>query len=238
MHSTDIHWRGPSGNDTVARLSSLSALPLSLDGSVVTFTRNSNWFGRSTWMTLNCRTNGQYQQSLGLNQVKDSSRPADKASGLPRMWSGTILDEQGYRSRNNLQYCAACARRRGERGTVCDPAVAGGDPSHMSFGTRPASATRYIMGGVLEQCVQRYLELANVSIDTLKPSTTPRLDDQNFTEEDWTDTKGTLAPIAASVLMNMLYLARCCRFDLLFPVCALAREVTKWTNACGNHLHT
>ena len=37
--------------------------------------------------------------------------------------------------------------------------------------------------------------------------------------------------------MQILYMARSCRFDLLFPVCALAREVTKWTIGCDRQLH-
>ena len=92
------------------------------------------------------------------------------------------------------------------------------------------------MGGFLEQCVNRYLELANISKDALKPPKTPSLDDQNFTSEDWTE-KGTLAPIAASVLMKVVCIARCCRFDLLCPVCVLAREVTKWNKACDKQIH-
>ena len=49
--------------------------------------------------------------------------------------------------------------------------------------------------------------------------------------------KGELAPVAASVLMKILYTARCERFDLLYPVCVLAREVTRWTRACDKQLH-
>ena len=54
-------------------------------------------------------------------------------------------------------------------------------------------------------------------------------------EVDWeqTDpTKGYLQPIAASVLMSLLYAARMCRFDLLRPVCSLATHVTTWDYMC------
>ena len=37
--------------------------------------------------------------------------------------------------------------------------------------------------------------------------------------------------------MDILYTASCERFDLLFPVCYLAREVTRWTRACDKQLH-
>ena len=37
--------------------------------------------------------------------------------------------------------------------------------------------------------------------------------------------------------MKILYTARCERFDLLYPVCVLAREVTRWTRACDKQLH-
>ena len=46
-----------------------------------------------------------------------------------------------------------------------------------------------------------------------------------------------MAQVAAIVLMKILYMARCCRFDLLFLVCALAREITKWTIGCDRQLH-
>eukprot|EP00959_Pyramimonas_sp_CCMP1952_P000412 7892-Pyramimonas_sp.AAC.1 len=32
--------------------------------------------------------------------------------------------------------------------------------------------------------------------------------------------------------MKILYLARCCRFNITHPVCMLARKITKWNCAC------
>ena len=49
--------------------------------------------------------------------------------------------------------------------------------------------------------------------------------------------KGRLQPIAAKVLMKILYAARLCRFDLLRAVCHLATFVTKWTSECDRKLH-
>ena len=74
------------------------------------------------------------------------------------------------------------------------------------------------MRGSLEQCIDKYCELADVKRDSLRPVKTPSLDEHNFTDEDLQE-KGLLAPVAASVLMKVLYTARCERFDLLFPVC-------------------
>ncbi len=37
--------------------------------------------------------------------------------------------------------------------------------------------------------------------------------------------------------MKILYLARCCRVDLVHPVCMLASEITRWTKACGRRLY-
>ena len=49
--------------------------------------------------------------------------------------------------------------------------------------------------------------------------------------------QGRLQPIAAKVLMKILYAARLCRFDLLRAVCHLATFVTKWTSECDRKLH-
>ena len=45
-------------------------------------------------------------------------------------------------------------------------------------------------------------------------------------------TSGQLQPIAARVLMKVLYAARVCRFDLLRAVCSLATKVTMWDSSC------
>ena len=62
------------------------------------------------------------------------------------------------------------------------------------------------------------------------------MEDSAFTQSDF-DEVGKLSTVAASVLMKALYLARCCRFDLLHPICMLARQVTKWSRACDKRLH-
>ena len=52
-----------------------------------------------------------------------------------------------------------------------------------------------------------------------------------------TETKGVLAPIAARVLMKILFAARMARFDLLRTVQGLAARVTKWPTECDKALH-
>ena len=48
---------------------------------------------------------------------------------------------------------------------------------------------------------------------------------------------GRLQPIAAKILMKVLYAARLARFDLLRAVCHLACFVTKWSPECDRKLH-
>ena len=100
----------------------------------------------------------------------------------------------------------------------------------------PVRAYRYEMLGFIDQCVERYLDLAELNEQSLRIVATPGIDDTAIPAEDF-ECPGRLAPSAASVLMKILYLARCCRFDLLHPVGMLAREVTKWTRACDKRLH-
>ena len=48
---------------------------------------------------------------------------------------------------------------------------------------------------------------------------------------------GQLQPIAARVLMKILYSARMCRFDLLRAVGVLATYITRWDATCDRRLH-
>ena len=50
------------------------------------------------------------------------------------------------------------------------------------------------------------------------------------------DGEGMLQPLAASILMKLLYVARMARYDLLRPVCRLATFVTKWTPECDKRI--
>ena len=92
------------------------------------------------------------------------------------------------------------------------------------------------MQGFVDQCVERYLPAAGTNSSTLRQVATPGIDDSAFSTE-YFEIPGRLAPLAASVLMKIIYLARCRRFDLLHPVSLLAREVTEWNRACDKRLH-
>ena len=122
---------------------------------------------------------------------------------------------------------------------------------------------KYDMGSFLEQCVERYIELAGSKIvGKIKPCTTPFLDESKaeFDENDViTKIKaarsalpadktpaqiaavsqggGMLSHIASAVLMKILYAARMGRFDLLRPVTALGSRITTWTKLCDQRLH-
>ena len=88
-----------------------------------------------------------------------------------------------------------------QRATACGVPAAGGEMPSSAYGTNAANGTRYLMKGSLEQCIDKYCELADVKRDTLRPVKTPSLDEHNFTDEDLKE-KGLLAPVAASVFMK------------------------------------
>ena len=46
-----------------------------------------------------------------------------------------------------------------------------------------------------------------------------------------------MSPIAARVVLKALYVARIARYDFMWTVNMLAREVTRWTQACDRRLH-
>jgi len=97
-------------------------------------------------------------------------------------------------------------------------------------------AWEYKMTGAAEQCVERYMQLAKVSRDTLRKVATPCIDDHLLAPEDFIN-KGVLAPVCAKIVLKALYLSRLARPDLFWTVNALAREVTRWNVACDKRLH-
>ena len=104
--------------------------------------------------------------------------------------------------------------------------------------TKPVSIVRYDMKPFLKSCVDRYTQLAGKHAKPLKNDATP------FHEEriarpslEESEPKGVLAPIAAKVLMKILFAARMARFDLLRAVQGLAARVTKWSTDCDKALY-
>ena len=100
---------------------------------------------------------------------------------------------------------------------------------------------KYDMSSFILQCLENYANLAGISIDDIRPASTPFLDESTFQEprDATTDSpKGSrLASIALKSLMKVLYAARMCRFDVLRATCVLARRVSTWDRDCDRRLH-
>ena len=92
------------------------------------------------------------------------------------------------------------------------------------------------MFGHVKQSVERYLELSGKTEDSLKKVPTPCIDDHQIPPEEF-EVKGHLSPVAARVVLKALYVARIARYDIMWAVNMLAREVTRWTAACDRRLH-
>jgi hypothetical protein len=102
----------------------------------------------------------------------------------------------------------------------------------------------YDMSDFLVSCVDKYLELAKLTVNSLKFVETPYLDETTFpgigdivNGEVKTPVEGALKLIASRILMKILYAARMFRYDLLRAVSALARFVSRWTVLQDKMLH-
>ena len=93
---------------------------------------------------------------------------------------------------------------------------------------QPVKAIRYNMFGFFKQCVDLYLELTQQTESSLKHVSTPSIDDHQLKPEDF-EQEGILAKEAIRVIMKSLYGARLVGFELLWPICSMAREVSRWT---------
>ena len=130
---------------------------------------------------------------------------------------------------------ARSTKKTKSKKSVNAPATVKTDHTAMNA-SQSIRAWEYQMHGSAEKCVERYLELANMKIEQLKPVTTPCIDDHLISVEDF-ETKGHLAPHASKAVLKCLYLARKARPDLLWTVNDLARNVTKWNVASDKRLH-
>ncbi len=95
----------------------------------------------------------------------------------------------------------------------------------------------YDMCEFLQQCVDKYRDLAGPHAAQLTKVTTPFCSDAQLDALRDIPGEGVLAPVAARVLMKVLYAARLCRPDLLYAVTMLARCVRKWDAVCDARLH-
>ena len=103
--------------------------------------------------------------------------------------------------------------------------------------SKPVTTVTYDMRSFLQQCLDRYVELAPRPV-TFKKVTTPFHDDKiaRPTAEE-NELAGRLKPIASKILMKVLFAARMARFDLLRATQGLASRVTKWSHDCDVALH-
>ena len=98
------------------------------------------------------------------------------------------------------------------------------------------SSYSYEMFGHVQQTVDKYLELSGKSRDALKTkAATPCIDDHLIPTEEF-DERGVLSAAAARIVLKALYVARIARYDFMWTVNMLAREVTRWTVACDRRL--
>ena len=99
------------------------------------------------------------------------------------------------------------------------------NPVECPLCLRPSSATALALAGPLQQFRNHDGKLV---IGRTRTKRGPRPLVEKFVYDESVDAQGQLQPIAARVLMKVLYAARVCRFDLLRAVGSLATKVTKW----------
>ncbi len=92
------------------------------------------------------------------------------------------------------------------------------------------------MTGHAASCVDKYLEFGNLESSSLQYVAHPCIDDHMLNDDDL-NIKGTLSPVAARIVLEILYLSRHNRPDTLWTVNALSRNVTKWTKGDDKRLH-
>ena len=103
---------------------------------------------------------------------------------------------------------------------------------------KPVNVMTYDMKPFLQSSIDRYVALAGRDAKPLKIVSTPFHEERIARPvQDEKETKGVLAPIAARVLMKILFAARMARYDLLRAVQGLAARVTKWSQDCDKALY-
>jgi hypothetical protein len=106
------------------------------------------------------------------------------------------------------------------------------------YRNKTVRAIVYNMTDFLRSCVDRYRELAGPAFQTLRPATTPFVDEDALIRYGVSESRdGHLGPIAAKVLMKCLWAGRMARYDILRPIGALASQITRWTPMDDRKLH-
>ena len=123
--------------------------------------------------------------------------------------------------------------------------------AEASKGSCHVRMIKYDMRAFMEQCVQRYKDLCGSKYKaSLQYADTPFLDESRpefatYPADPQVNKilglvgpkPGVLGDCAAAVLLKILYGARMGRYDLIRPVQALARLITKWDGMCNRKLH-
>ena len=103
--------------------------------------------------------------------------------------------------------------------------------------SKPVNVMTYDMQPFLQSCIDRCQALAGKDAKPLKQVSTPFHEEKIARPlEGESEPKGALAPIAARVLMKILFAARMARYDLPRAVQGLAARVTKWSTDCDKAL--
>ena len=103
--------------------------------------------------------------------------------------------------------------------------------------TKKVSTVQYDMRGFLQQCLDRYRELAPDAAAFKKVATPFHEERIARPVEAETEPSGRLQSIASKVLMKVLFAARMARYDFLRATQGLASRVTKWSPECDVALH-
>ena len=164
------------------------------------------------------------------------------STGLPFWWTGStyFIDDSvrepakavaAVKNIRNKSKAKKAARAQGF--TFMDELI----PEKGKAMNKPVTVVEYDMTGFLQQCIDRYTELAGKDVK-LKTVATPFYDDKIARPiADEQEARGELQPIAARVLMKVLFAARMARYDLLRATQGLASRVTKWSPDCDKALH-
>ena len=111
------------------------------------------------------------------------------------------------------------------------------DAKDVSYKVGECQAFEYSMQGQAQGAVKKYLERSGKSEKDLSlRAETPCIDDHQLRPEQF-EVEGELASVAVRIVLTALYLARVCRPDIMYSVCMLAREVTRWKEADDKRLH-
>ena len=108
------------------------------------------------------------------------------------------------------------------------------DASKRSAGI-PVRSIAYDMRGFLRQVVEKYFQFFGKQETDLKSVQTPSIDDHQIPPEDF-ESKGSLSNDAARIVMKALYGARFVKYNLLWPICNLARRISCWSTADDRRL--